>query len=42
MSTKFVVLIEIPVRYYCKKLRKGIEKNQNKINDGKKLILEEE
>ena len=51
ISTIFVVLIEIPVRYYCKKLRKCIENNQNNINSSnysnkkekkEKLILEEE
>ena len=46
-----MVLIEIPVRYYCKKFRKCIENNQNNINSSafsnkkekkEKLILEEE
>ena len=50
-STIFVVLLEIPVRYYCQKLRKCIENNQNNINSSnysnnkekkEKLNLEEE
>ena len=48
ISTIFVILIEIPVRYYSKKLRKCIENNKNNINNSnkkdkkEKLILEEE
>ena len=45
ISTIFVILIEIPSRYYCKKLRKYIEnkKNSNNYNNFKKdpLIKEE-
>ena len=44
ISTIFVVLIEIPLRYYCKKLRKLFEekKNDNNNDSSKKESIEDE